>query len=108
MIPTLPTLHILLPLLRHNRDSRHGNRDFPLQISRIIPIFAVNKRRKELDMTTLMMILGACMVGLGIGLMDPGKRTSRTRKPKKKNFFVRLGESGNPKFNWMGGYTERD
>ena len=35
-------------------------------------------------MTTLMMILGVCMVGLGIGLMNPGKPTSRTRKLKKK------------------------
>lgn len=54
------------------------------------------------------MILGACMIGLGLDMM-----TSRSKKPKKprkskKNFFVRLGETGNPKYNWMGGYTESD
>ena len=38
------------------------------------------------------MIFGGCLIGLFVGLMDPGKPTSRTRKPKKKNFFVRMGE----------------
>lgn len=32
-------------------------------------------------MTTLMMIIGACMVGLGIGLMDSKNRT--TNKPRR-------------------------
>ena len=71
----------------------------------ILRIFAVKKRRKGLDMTTLLMILGAMAIGLGVGLMDPGKPKNTYRR-KKKNFFVRLGESGNPHYNWMGGYTE--
>jgi hypothetical protein len=59
-------------------------------------------------MTTLLMILGGCLVGLVIGLMNPTPPKKKPWKPKKKNFFVRLGESGNPKYNWMGGYTESD
>lgn len=44
-------------------------------------------------MTTLLMILGALAIGLGIGLMDPGKpKDKKPWKPKKKNFFVRMGE----------------
>ena len=42
-------------------------------------------------MTTLLMILGGCVIGLVIGLMDPAP-PKKPRKPKKKNFFVRMGE----------------
>lgn len=58
-------------------------------------------------MTTLMMIFGGVLIGVGLGLMsDSTPPKKKPWKPKKKNFFVRLGESGNPKHNWMGGYTE--
>lgn len=58
-------------------------------------------------MTTFLMIIGAAMIGLGVGLMSPKREKPRKPwKPKKKNFFVRLGESGNSRYNWMGGYTE--
>ena len=57
-------------------------------------------------MTTFLMIIGAAMIGLGVGLMSKPSDTKKPYKPKKKNFFVRLGETGNPHYNWMGGYTE--
>ena len=40
-------------------------------------------------MTTLLMILGAMAIGLGIGLMDPGKPNSskrRSRNNPRKNY----------------------
>ena len=44
-------------------------------------------------MTYLVMILGGCVIGLVVGLMDPGKpKTKKPWKPKKKNFFVKMGE----------------
>ena len=44
-------------------------------------------------MTYLVMILGGCLIGLVVGLMDPGKpKTKKPWKPKKKNFFVKMGE----------------
>lgn len=71
-----------------------------MQISQRLLIFAVKKRRKELDMTTLLMILGACMIGLGMGLMNPeSEKPKKPWKPKKKNFFVRWGETGG-KYYW--------
>ena len=43
-----------------------------------------------------MMIIGiiiiACIIGLTVGLMDPAPPKKKSWKPKKKNFFVRLGE----------------
>lgn len=36
------------------------------------------------------------------------KANIQNKETEEKNFFVRLGESGNPKYNWMGGYTESD
>ena len=63
-------------------------------------------------MSTLMMIFGGALFGaiaaLISGLISPKDTEPQKWKPKKKNFFVRLGESGNPKYNWMGGYTESD
>lgn len=58
-------------------------------------------------MTTLLSIIGGIAIGLGLGLMSKQEPEKKPRK-RKKNFFVRLGESGNPKYNWMGGYTESD
>ena len=73
------------------REKSFRNRDFPLQVSYKLLIFAARTIRKELDMTTLLMILGGCVIGLVIGLMDPAP-PKKPRKPKKKNFFVRMGE----------------
>ena len=59
-------------------------------------------------MEFLLTIFGFCLIGLGVGLMFGNKKpeTKKPWKPKKKNWFIRLSESGNPKYNWMGGYTE--
>jgi hypothetical protein len=46
-------------------------------------------------MTELMMILGAAAIGLGVGLMSK-QEPEKSYRPKKKNFFVRLGETGDP------------
>ena len=35
-------------------------------------------------MTTLLMILGACMIGLGLDLMYSGKTMSKTKRRHKK------------------------
>lgn len=44
-------------------------------------------------MTTLLMILAAIAIGLGMGLMNPeSTKPKKPWKPKKKNFFVRMGE----------------
>ena len=53
-------------------------------------IFAPKKRRKELDMTTLLMILAAIAFGLGMGLMNP--ESTKPKKPwkPKKNFFPKF------------------
>jgi hypothetical protein len=59
-------------------------------------IFAVKKRRKGLDMTTLLMILAAISIGLGMGLMNPESTNPKKTRKSKKNFFVRLGETGDP------------
>ena len=56
------------------------NRDFPLHISEIMPIFAVNKRR----------IVGVVM------MLSSDNSPKKSWRPKKKNFFVRLGETGDP------------
>lgn len=47
-------------------------------------------------MITFLMIIGAAMIGLGVGLMSKPSDTKKPYKPKKKNFFVRLGETGDP------------
>ncbi len=50
-------------------------------------IFAPKKRRKELDMTTLLMILAAIAIGLGMGLMNPeSTKPKKPWKPKKRLF----------------------
>ena len=40
-------------------------------------------------MTYLIMILGGCLIGLGIGLMDPGdekpRKKFKSKNPRKKN-----------------------
>ena len=39
-------------------------------------------------MTTLLMILGACIIGLGIGLMDPGKPMPKNKnKPRRRSVW---------------------
>ena len=83
--------------IRNNRirDSTCANRDFPLQNSWELPIFAAEKKRKGQDMLELMMILGAAAIGLGVGLMSK-QEPEKSYRPKKKNFFVRLGETGDP------------
>ena len=47
-------------------------------------IFATKKRRKELDMTTLMMILLGVAVGVVVGLMDPGKPKMKNKKKSSR------------------------
>ena len=44
----------------------------------------MKKKKKGVDMKTLLIILGACMVGLGIGLMDPGKPKPKMKKKSRK------------------------
>jgi len=52
-------------------------------------------------------ILIGAIIGLLFGLaFGNDKPKKKPWKPKKKNWFIRLSESGNPKYNWMGGYTE--
>ena len=45
------------------------------------------------------MILGGCVIGLVIGLMDPAS-PKKPWKPKKKNFFVRNGELLDDDYYW--------
>ena len=47
-------------------------------------------------MTTLLMILAAIAIGLGMGLMNPESTNPKKTRKSKKNFFVRLGETGDP------------
>lgn len=47
-------------------------------------------------MLELMMILTGVAIGLIVGLMSKQEPEQKPWKPKKKNFFVRLGESGDP------------
>ena len=47
-------------------------------------------------MKGLLIILGACIIGLFIGLIDRNETPKKPWKPKKKNFFERLGETGDP------------
>lgn len=42
------------------------------------------------------MILGAIAIGLGIGLMNSESENPKKPRKSKKNFFVRLGETGDP------------
>ncbi len=59
-----------------------------------------------------MIFLGIIVITLTIigvmAWMSPESDEPKNTRKSKKNFFVRLGESGNPKYNWMGGYTESD
>ena len=45
-------------------------------------------------MMYLGIILTGCVIGLVVGLMSP--ESEKPYKRKKKNFFVRLGETGDP------------
>lgn len=47
-------------------------------------------------MTELLIILGACIIGLFVGLIAHNENPKKPWKPKKKNFFERLGETGDP------------
>ena len=47
-------------------------------------------------MTELLIILGACIIGLFVGLIARNENPGESWKPKKKNFFERLGETGDP------------
>ena len=51
-------------------------------------------------MEFLLMIFGACLIGLGVGLMFHNKKSEAKKpwKPKKKNLFVRWGEHGTDYF----------
>jgi len=60
-----------------------------------LPIFAAEKKRKGLSMTTLLSIIGGIAIGLGLGLMSK-QEPEKPYKRKKKNFFIRLGETGDP------------
>lgn len=57
-------------------------------------------------MTTLLMILGGCLIGLGVGLMSTDRTELKKRnpkkpwKPKKKNWFVRQGELLDDDYYW--------
>jgi len=51
-------------------------------------------------MTTLMMILGGVLIGLGVGLMSSTPPNKKPWKPKKKNFFVRVGEQLDDEYYW--------
>ena len=63
----------------------------------ILCIFAKNKNRKEFDMKVLLMILGGCVVGLIIGLIDlNGQKPVRKYKPKKKKKFIEPPGWGTP------------
>ena len=46
-------------------------------------------------MTTLLSIIGGIAIGLGLGLMSK-QEPEKPYKRKKKNFFIRLGETGDP------------
>lgn len=43
-------------------------------------------------MTTLLMILGACMIGLGIGLMNPESEKPKKLHRRKKSLFDSICE----------------
>ena len=47
-------------------------------------------------MKGLLIILGVCIIGLFIGLIAHNENPGESWKPKKKNFFERLGETGDP------------
>jgi len=51
-----------------------------LKICGFLLIFAARKRRMEYDITTSLMIIGACLIGLGNGILDHASMD----KPKTK------------------------
>jgi len=63
-----------------------------------LPIFAAEKKRKGQDMVYFGIIITGCIIGLVVGLMRDDK-PKKPYKPKKKNFFVRWGETG-CKYYW--------
>jgi hypothetical protein len=56
-----------------------------LQNSRELPIFAAEKKRKGLSMTTLLSIIGGIAIGLGLGLMSKQEPEKKPWEPKKKS-----------------------
>lgn len=57
-------------------------------------------------MTTLLMILAAIAIGLGMGLMNPeSTKPKKPWKPKKKNWFVRMGEGHHGPMGPVGGWS---
>lgn len=62
------------------------NRDFPLHISEIMPIFAVNKRRKELNMDFVIGLLGVVAIISGIRMIARDN-AKKSWKPKRKNWW---------------------
>jgi len=70
-----------------------------LQDSREILKFAAEKKRKGQDMVYFGIIITGCIIGLVVGLMSKQEQPKKPWKPKKKNFFVRWGETG-CKYYW--------
>jgi hypothetical protein len=50
-----------------------------------LPIFAAEKKRKGLSMTTLLSIIGGIAIGLGLGLMSKQEPEKKPWEPKKKS-----------------------
>jgi len=66
-----------------------------LQVCGFLPKFAAEKKRKGQDMVYFGIIITGCIIGLGLGLMSK-QEPEKPYKRKKKNFFIRLGETGDP------------
>ena len=52
----------------------------------------MKKRRKELDMTTLLIIIGSVVTTALLLGIPKSSKSKKPWRPKKKNFFVRMGE----------------
>ena len=44
----------------------------------------MKKKKKGVDMKTLLLIFGGCLIGLVVGLMDPGKPKPKKKKKSRK------------------------
>ena len=49
-------------------------------------ICSEEKKKGDLVMTTLMMIFGGVLIGVGLGLMNPASDKKKPWKPKKKSW----------------------